>query len=231
MIRFLVLLVALSMGSCGGSSTPSVHVEKQIREMSQDGFTISTKRFIGTGFFVSQGVVMTAAHVVADGPEQASDQIHPIYVYPRGPKGFRRVAKIIAIDYVNDIALLKIMHVGGSKIYQFCAKYSYMDWVEARAFRYPTKEVTAGKIMGFIGGNANHIRSTAPVDGGYSGAPLILSRGGCVVGVIQQKEFHVDLEKNTFKTYSRASHPAISPKIMSALRKYAPGSLLLLDEK
>ncbi len=135
--------------------------------------------YSGTGFFVgADGVVVTNAHVV-DGCDD-----------PKVTCGFAEptVARVVARDAKNDLALLKIdvapEHVATLRI-------GVMVGEEVAAFGYPLHgtlssggNFTLGNVSALAGerNDSRHVQITAPIQPGNSGGPVV-DRAGNIIGV------------------------------------------------
>jgi S1-C subfamily serine protease len=137
----------------------------------------------GTGFFVTaDGAVLTNAHVVED-----CSAIHVT-----SDQGATAVAKIVARDARNDLALLQT-GLAARKTAAFRTSIRLGEAIEA--FGYPLTEVlsksgnfTLGNVSGLVGlgEDSRYLQISAPVQPGNSGGPL-LDQNGNLVGVVSAK--------------------------------------------
>ncbi len=135
----------------------------------------------GSGFFVStDGHIITNAHVVKE--------CKNIHIFPD-----KTVAKLIAKDEVNDLALLKI-ESSPTAIVKFRADDIQLgEKVIVAGFPYRGElssgiNITTGTISSLAGikNDPRVIQISAPVQPGNSGGPL-LDDNGDVIGVIVSK--------------------------------------------
>ena len=137
----------------------------------------------GTGFFVTaDGVVITNAHVV----ENCSA------IRATTAQGVTAVAKVVARDVRNDLALLNT-GLAANRTAAFRTAVRLGEAVEA--FGYPLTEVlsksgnfTLGNVSALvgIGEDSRYLQISAPVQPGNSGGPL-LDQSGNLVGVVSAK--------------------------------------------
>jgi len=145
----------------------------------------------GTAFFVSiDGYLLTAAHVA----DQCIELNLPQY---------NLIAKLIASDLANDVALLKI----DKKPTDFI-KFRTDELKQGEqiiVYGFPLKEILASggnvasgnvSALAGLGNNMSQIQMTAPVQPGESGSPLIDSHGR-LVGLVTSKLNAVKVAKLT----------------------------------
>lgn len=169
-----------STGSDGKSATTNT---------SGKSFRLAT---VGTGFFVSStGNVITNSHVV-DG-----------CVEIRIPAD-NTTAKLVVADQANDLALVKLEVVGKPALV-FPSSDDLKQGEEVFAFGFPLDgylpsagNITTGIISALAGpsNNSSLIQTTAPVQPGNSGGPL-LNKKGKVVGVVVGKANAIKIAKVT----------------------------------
>lgn len=139
---------------------------------------------LGSGFIVSnQGHVVTNYHVVSD--------CNDIVFAGRGLTGR---ARVIAVDKVNDLALLQADRALSSSLrLRDNARIRLGEAV--LAFGFPLQgiatsslQLTTGTISGLagLGDDSRFLQFTAPVQPGNSGGPLV-DESGNVVGVVASK--------------------------------------------
>lgn len=169
-----------STGSDGKSATTNT---------SGKSFKLAT---VGTGFFVSSnGNVITNNHVV-DGCGEI-----------RIPAD-NTTAKLVVADQANDLALVKLEVVGKPAL-AFPSSDDLKQGEEVFAFGFPLDgylpsagNITTGIISALAGpgNNSSLIQTTAPVQPGNSGGPL-LNKKGKVVGVVVGKANAIKIAKVT----------------------------------
>lgn len=147
---------------------------------------------VGTGFFVSSnGNVITNNHVV-DGCSEI-----------RIPAD-NTTAKLVVADQANDLALVKL-EVAGKPALAFPSSDDLKQGEEVFAFGFPLDgylpsagNITTGIISALAGpgNNSSLIQTTAPVQPGNSGGPL-LNKKGKVVGVVVGKANAIKIAKVT----------------------------------
>ncbi|MGJ5083301.1 S1C family serine protease [Bradyrhizobium sp. HKCCYLS3013] len=137
----------------------------------------------GTGFFVARGVIVTANHVV-------SGCTSPIKV--RYADRAEYAATVYGQDDANDLALLRT-DMGNAAVASFSLQARLGDRVAAFGFplagllpsvgNFTTGDVTA--LTG-LGNDTRFLQTSAPVQSGNSGGPL-LDMSGRVVGIVDSK--------------------------------------------
>lgn len=170
-------------GSAGSDGKPAV------TNTVSSSFKLAT---VGTGFFVSpNGNVITNNHVV-DGCGEIRIPAHNI------------TAKLVVADQANDLALIKI-EVVGKPVLAFPSGDDLKQGEEVFAFGFPLDgylpsagNVTTGIVSALAGpgNNSSLIQTTAPVQPGNSGGPL-LNKKGKVVGVVVGKANAIKIAKVT----------------------------------
>jgi TPR repeat protein/S1-C subfamily serine protease len=156
----------------------------RIRDERKIGYT-------GTGFFIDNtGYIITNAHVLDDMPD----------VYVRlNSKSPDFKAKIVKIDGRRDLALLRIeTKSNGLKLKPILPEQKG-DQVYAVGFPIPKlqgqeSKITNGVVSSLSGmnGDTHWLQISAPIQGGNSGGPLVLSNGdviGVVVATINSSRF------------------------------------------
>lgn len=147
---------------------------------------------VGTGFFVSStGNVITNNHVV-DGCGEI-----------RIPAD-NMTAKLVVADQANDLALIKL-EVVGKPVLALPSGDDLKQGEDVFAFGFPLDgylpsagNITTGIISALAGpgNNSSLIQTTAPVQPGNSGGPL-LNKKGKVVGVVVGKANAIKIAKVT----------------------------------
>jgi S1-C subfamily serine protease len=137
----------------------------------------------GTGFFVtSEGHVVTNSHVVGGCSTIDVKQAN----------GTTVLARVLAQDSTNDLALLKVGHQPsqvaslriGIRLGEPVAAFGFpLSSVLASSGNFTLGNVTA---LAGIGDDTRHLQISAPVQPGNSGGPL-LDETGSVVGVVTSK--------------------------------------------
>jgi TPR repeat protein len=147
---------------------------------------------VGTGFYISpNGNVLTNNHVV--------DGCGEIRIPLESSKG-----KLVVADQSNDLALVKL-EVSGKPSLQFPSADELKQGEEVFAFGFPldgylpgSGNITTGIISALAGpsNNSSLIQTTAPVQPGNSGGPLMNKKGN-VVGVVVGKANAIKIAKVT----------------------------------
>ena len=147
---------------------------------------------VGTGFYISaSGNVLTNNHVV--------DGCGEIRIPVENAKG-----KLVVADQSNDLALVKL-EVSGKPSLQFQSADELKQGEEVFAFGFPldgylpgSGNITTGIISALAGpsNNSSLIQTTAPVQPGNSGGPL-MNKKGKVVGVVVGKANAIKIAKVT----------------------------------
>jgi S1-C subfamily serine protease/ATP-dependent 26S proteasome regulatory subunit len=144
------------------------------------GMPLGRQSSNGSGFFIgSEGYVVTNAHVVegCDDPKVVSGDVEPA------------VAKVLARDVENDLALLKI-DVSSKHVAMLRTGVKVGE--EIASFGYPLQgtlsaggNFTVGNVSALAGmkNDSRHVQITAPIQPGNSGGPVV-DRAGNVVGVV-----------------------------------------------
>jgi len=138
---------------------------------------------VGSAFVVSDaGHLITCAHVVK-GATQVECRI----------EGQKRTAEVIALDTVDDLALLKVS--GGSWRPLFLGNSENVQLAQdVRVVGFPLTDVlgdsikiTSGTVAGFLDRDDGQLLQVdAPINAGVSGGPLV-DETGRVVGVVSAK--------------------------------------------
>ncbi|MDO9020694.1 MAG: trypsin-like peptidase domain-containing protein [Deltaproteobacteria bacterium] len=140
---------------------------------------------VGTGFFVSPGRVVTAAHVVAQaGATAVGDEVR----LAGGPDGAR--AKLLAVDTGFDLALLETVAVPGRPTL-LLGTHKTCDGHQWRSFAHPAQgpRWANGEVDGALADGRIQLRDrTSGVRGGFSGAPVYDQATRRVIGVMVTRD-------------------------------------------
>lgn len=169
------------------------------------------KRYVGTAFFVNDsGLLITAAHTLeganmwsitmADGQHSTSK------------------ASIVAIDYIEDIALIQVPYVITPTM-RFCSTRNMRpgDDVLLLAYRRYTYERSVGIYAGMVSTIQVGVLEGSILPG-YSGGAVYSEQNKCVLGII--KASNMDAH-NPLGTFVR---PESSDIIINKLCELAPAS-------
>jgi len=170
-MRFLFVLF-LALSSCAYTG---VNVRAKYNQYDTPHVVGLTKGFVGgTGFFVSNKYVVTAAHVVQAAKSGTMDIVE--YDINKEP----RKASVVFLDPINDVAILKDSDPSARKnILRMCNRETRKgDHVRAYGFLLWVIFQSHGVVDW---NKMQHISHNADLKTGYSGGPLM--RGNCVVGV------------------------------------------------
>jgi serine protease Do len=160
----------------------------------------SSHESIGTGFFISKNLILTASHVI-------EDSIRIDVTLPSiGKKKFR--AEVVSIIPWFDIGLLKVTELEGKKWLKFGNSNKVKSGDKVLAVGYPLAQdklkLTAGIISGLHKGE---IQTDAPINPGNSGGPL-LNENNEVIGINVSGYTHADnigyaVPINRYKLYEK----------------------------
>ncbi len=135
----------------------------------------SSYESIGTGFFISEDLILTASHVVEDSIRV--DVSIPLM----GKEKFK--TKVISLNPYYDFALIKILKYKSEKYLEFGDSKKIKSGDKVLALGYPLAQdklkLTAGIISGIHQGE---IQTDAPINPGNSGGPL-LNNENKVIGI------------------------------------------------
>jgi len=208
MKNFLIVSFMVLLGGCL-TKEPLVHVRYEYKQYNREAKSVLTQSEVGTGFFISRrGYIVTAAHVIAKGigPNRS------IWVYPNGLKRPRRQAKVIEVDFANDIAIIKIAPLINRKIYSFCPDVNMDEVVIVKAWRTLSKQITVGHTEKPITMDSSlYYLISAWSHKGFSGSPVVSYERSCVVGIVTHKGLL------TYEGKSFIKHPNSSKLITYAL--------------
>ncbi len=154
------------------------------------------ERFGGqsTGFFVAHNKIATNCHVLLGTTKIIAKHIEADSIYT--------IEGIIAFDIKNDLAVLKTSDVGSS--FQLGDSNMVKSGEPICVLGYPEEEEQRGSdgtLIGFLN-RGKRIRFKAPIRQGYSGSPMLNSKGE-VIAVIHGSNKSGDgiaIPSNTLKT-------------------------------
>jgi len=215
-----VALVGLLVAVCACIHQPAVGIDSIEKSIATTGGYEENRIVIfnASGFFVSdEGYMFIAGH-------SAKRILKPggsIVVYVNGRNNKSYSAKLIAIDKHHDLALIKTKKPLGHVVYKICNDVQAHEKVVVYAARNEITEVIVGKVIGQVEESSFHFVTSAPIDYGFSGGPVVSMNRGCVLGVT------TNLWRDLKKSNSYFRHPKISPIILKALKQHAPESLEL----
>lgn len=149
---WLVLVAGAVLAACAGRPAASL-------------VRIETAGTVGSGFFVTPTLVATSAHVVGNG--------RPILVL--GPDGRREEGRVVLVDRVRDVAVLR-SPVAGTPL--TCRAAAARDGERVTAYGFPRGAFAAvassGVVRGVLAAMVIHDAVLAP---GSSGGPLVDTEG------------------------------------------------------
>jgi len=188
----------------------------------------SSHESIGTGFFISKNLILTASHVI-------EDSIRIDVTLPSiGKKKFR--AEVVSIIPWFDIGLLKVTELEGKKWLQFANSNKIKSGDKVLAVGYPLAQDKLKLTSGIISGlHQGEIQTDAPINPGNSGGPL-LNEHNEVIGINVSGYTHADnigyaVPINRYKLYenemSRMKDKLIFKPVMGGM--YTNSNKELLD--
>ena len=126
----------------------------------------SSNESIGTGFFISDTLILTASHVV-------EDSIRVDVTLPSiGKKKFK--AKVMSINPWFDIAILKADELKSTKWLKMGDSNKIKSGDSVLAIGYPLAQDKLKLTSGIISGlHQGEIQTDAPINPGNSGGPLL----------------------------------------------------------
>jgi hypothetical protein len=166
---------------------------------------------VGSGFFVSDGIILTSAHVV----EGSST----IYIHTSANPLAAVEAELVAMDMFADIALLHVDNMDSANM-RLCPYTPEGYTVYAYAWRGQLQEIIKGVLVGEV--SAGIYMAEIATDKGFSGGPVRDEDNDCVLGLVTRGFRRYD------RKYTIFVHPIISDRIMVTLMSIAPGSLIAL---
>lgn len=146
----------------------------------------------GTGFFVSQGTIMTADHVI----NRCTSDVMVSY------KGVKHKAKIVAKDAANDMAVLSTDFTA-AQVLSFNNAPRLGEAAYTFGFPLPghlssSGVFTMGNVSGLTGANADwrFLQVSTPIQQGNSGGALV-NAAGDVIGIVLEKLNAMSVAKET----------------------------------
>jgi len=168
--------------------------------------------FLCTGFFVAEGVVVTASHCIEDAFKTSVvfyDDKRELKEYP---------AFVLGDDPLNDIAVLRIDGYGGESL-SFCSAISSTTTILGYSQRHMDYyERTVGRTLMFEPDGS--LDTTLLITFGFSGGPALDAELVCVQGVI----ITLSIDRKG-RTTSHIIHPIFSTIVLEALLIWAPDSI------
>ena len=158
----------------------------------------SSHESIGTGFFISKDLILTASHVI-------EDSIRVDVTLPSiGKKKFR--AEVVSINPWFDIGLLKVKELEGKKWLKFADSNKIKSGDKVLAVGYPLAQDKLKLTSGIISGlHQGEIQTDAPINPGNSGGPLLNEKkeviGINVSGYTMADNIGYAVPINRFKLY------------------------------
>ena len=140
-------------------------------------------RPLGTGFFVSPGLVATAAHVI----ESFASMAAPITAVDRS--GAVHEVDVLKADEQGDVAVLKLRKVPQHDCVLLDSDLKARDQLHTYGFpeKYPDGVPTTLEAEGEMGGDAGWVKFKAGViQPGMSGSPLLNLTSGGVCGILKR---------------------------------------------
>jgi serine protease Do len=165
------------------TAAPAYLSTPEIERFPPPGFNSRSKtaRASGSGFIVAlPDKVLTNAHVVRDCAEVMA--------------GKNMSARIVAVDEVNDLALLQVPRLEAAKAAVFASEPILLG-TEVAAFGFPLRGILADQLNMTIGivsalagpaGNAKYIQISAAVQPGNSGGPVV-DLSGHTIGIVTSR--------------------------------------------
>ena len=193
-------------------SSPSPHVFQQLPPSQQSAS-------IGTGFFVANGYMLTALHVVINS--------ELILIGPTEDKKWIK-AEIIKTDIASDLALLSVnmtappLPLANWRDVPIGLEVFAIGYPQPR-IQNPSKKITQGIINGNRTDrnesiNAEYFQYSAETSVGNSGGPLI-APDGLVIGMVQSKLNALGAAQKTNDLAINVSYALKSSKLIDFLDK------------
>jgi len=164
--------------------TPSMYTQGRIKESNRN-----PQIWTGTGFALCDNYIVTNYHVIENANKITVQGIN-------GDFDIKYLAKVIATDRVNDLAILSTVHKTPSNKVPYTVKTSMSDVGEdVFVLGYPLTstmgeeiKLTTGIISSKTGfqGDVSVYQISAPVQPGNSGGPLFDKKGN-VIGIVSAK--------------------------------------------
>ena len=138
-------------------------------------FIKNSNQSIGTGFFISEDIILTASHVV-------QDSIRSDFTIPSiGKKKFK--TELISFNPYFDIAILKSLEIKRENYLKFGDSNDIKSGNKVFAVGYPLGQEKLKFTSGIISGiNEGEIQTDAPINPGNSGGPLLNNKNE-VIGI------------------------------------------------
>jgi len=188
----------------------------------------SSHESIGTGFFISKDLILTASHVI-------EDSIRVDVTLPSiGKKKFR--AEVVSINPWFDIGLLRVKELEGKKWLKFGDSNKIKSGDKVLAVGYPLAQDKLKLSSGIISGiHQGEIQTDAPINPGNSGGPLLNENkeviGINVSGYTMADNIGYAVPINRFKLYEEEMKSAKSKLIFKPVMggMYTNSNKELLD--
>ena len=161
-------------------------------------FIKTSSQSIGTGFFISEDIILTASHVV-------QNSIRIDFTIPSiGKKKFK--TELICFNPYFDMALLKSSEIKRDKYLKLGDSDKIKSGDKVFAVGYPLGQEKLKFTSGIISGiNDGEIQTDAPINPGNSGGPLLNSKkeviGINVSGFTDAENIGYAVPINRFKLY------------------------------
>lgn len=135
----------------------------------------SSYESIGTGFFITENLILTASHVI-----EKSIRVD-VTIPSIGKKKFK--AEVVSLNPYFDFALLKIKDIKSKNVLKFGDSNKIKSGDKVIAVGYPLAQDKIKLTGGIISGiHEGEIQTDAPINPGNSGGPL-LNENNEVIGI------------------------------------------------
>jgi S1-C subfamily serine protease len=135
----------------------------------------SSYESIGTGFFITEDLILTASHVI-----EKSIRVD-VTIPSNGKKKFK--ADVISLQPYYDFAILKIEGIKSKNVLKFGDSNKIKSGDKVMAVGYPLGQDKIKLTSGIISGiHEGEIQTDAPINPGNSGGPL-LNENNEVIGI------------------------------------------------